>query len=85
MDAKLTIKLDKYVIDRAKDYASSHKRSLSRLIESYLKSLVIQENSDENDEIQISPFVKDISSGINIPADLDYKKEYSNYLTEKYK
>ena len=85
MDTKLTIKLDKYVIDKAKDYASSHKRSLSRLIESYLKSLVIQDNSDEKDEIQISPFVRSLSSGINIPADLNYKKEYSNYLTEKYK
>ena len=85
MDTKLTIKLDKYVIDRAKDYASSHKRSLSRLIESYLKSLVIQNSSNENDEIQISPFVKSLSSGVNIPTDLDYKKEYSTYLTEKYK
>jgi len=85
MDTKLTIKLDKYVIDRAKDYASSHKRSLSRLIESYLKSLVIQNSLNENDEIQISPFVKSLSSGVNIPTDLDYKKEYSTYLTEKYK
>lgn len=85
MDTKLTIKLDKYVIDRAKDYASSHKRSLSRLIESYLKSLVIQGSADDNDEIQISPFVKSLSSGVTIPADLDYKKGYSNYLIEKYK
>ncbi len=85
MDTKLTIKLDKYVIDRAKDYASSHGRSLSRLIESYLKSLVIQNSLNENDEIQISPFVKSLSSGVNIPTDIDYKKEYSTYLTEKYK
>lgn len=85
MDVKLTIKLDKYVIDRAKVYASSHKRSLSRLIESYLQSLVIQDDSNDNDEIQISPFVRSLSTGNNIPADLDYKREYTNYLTEKYK
>ena len=85
MDTKLTIKLDKFVIEKAKDYASSHRRSLSRLIESYLKSLIVQNNLNENDEIQISPFVKSLSSGVNIPTDLDYKKEYSNYLTEKYK
>lgn len=84
MDAKLTLKLDKYVIDKAKDYASSQKKSLSRLIESYLKSLLIQDNSND-EEIKISPFVKSISSGVNIPADLDYKKEYSDYLAEKYK
>jgi hypothetical protein len=85
MDTKLTIKLDKYVIDKAKDYASSHKRSLSKLIESYLKSLVNQDNSNNNEEIQISPFVKSLSTGVSMPADLDYKKDYSNYLTEKYK
>lgn len=85
MDAKLTIKLDKYVIDRAKNYASSHNRSLSRLIESYLQSLVIQDDSNDNEEIQISPFVRSLSTGNNIPADLDYKREYTNYLTEKYK
>jgi hypothetical protein len=85
MDTKLTIKLDKYVIDKAKDYASSHKKSLSRLIESYLKSLVIQDNSNDVKEIEISPFVKSISSGVNIPADLDYKKGYTDYLIEKYK
>ena len=85
MDVKLTLKLDKYVIERAKVYASSQKRSLSRIIESYLKSLSIQENSKNENEIQISPFVKSISSGINMPADLDYKTEYSDYLIEKYK
>jgi tRNA uridine 5-carbamoylmethylation protein Kti12 len=85
MDTKLTIKLDKYVIDKAKDYASSHKKSLSRLIESYLQSLVIQDNSNDENEIKISPFIKSISSGVNIPADLDYKKEYTDYLIEKYK
>ena len=85
MDAKLTLKLDKYVIEKAKEYAALHKRSLSRLIESYLKSLVTDNDSSNNDEIQISPFVKSLSSGVNIPADLNYKTEYSNYLTEKYK
>ena len=85
MDTKLTIKLDKYVIDKAKDYASSHKKSLSRLIESFLQSLVIQDNSNDENEIKISPFIKSISSRVNIPADLDYKKEYTDYLIEKYK
>jgi len=86
MDTKLTLKLDKGVIERAKEYATSHKRSLSRIIESYLQSLTIQEDSRNNkDATQISPFVKSMSSGVHIPADLDYKKDYSNYLTEKYK
>ena len=85
MDTKLTLKLDKHVIERAKEYASLHKRSLSRLIESYLMSLVTQEGSSTEDDIQISPFVRSISSGVDIPADLDYKTEYSNFLIEKHK
>lgn len=82
MDTKLTLKLDQEIIEKAKDYASEKKISLSRLIENYLNSLT----SDQmNADIQISPFVKSLSSGINIPADYDYKKERADYLEQKYK
>ncbi len=85
MDSKLTLKLDKFVIDKAKDYASSQKRSLSRIIESYLRLLVNKNNPKETDDIEISPFVKSIASGVKITADFDYKKEYGEYLSNKYK
>ena len=85
MDTKLTLKLDKFVIDKAKNYAASHKRSLSRIIESYLRSLIGEDDSDDSDDIQISSFVKSMSTGVSIPADLDYKKAYSDYLSEKHK
>ena len=38
-----------------------------------------------NNDIQISPFVKNLSLGIGIPADYDYKKEHAAYLEQKYK
>ncbi|RLD67318.1 MAG: hypothetical protein DRI95_04990 [Bacteroidetes bacterium] len=85
MDTKLTLKLDKFVIEQAKEYASSHKRSLSRIIEAYLKSLISQNKKDTDDDFEISPFVKSMSTGVNIPADLDYKSEYLNHMTEKHK
>lgn len=85
MDKKLTLKLDKYVIDKAKDYAASQKRSLSRLIESYLKSLIDTDKTEAKDAIKISPYVKSLQTGVKIPADFDYKKDYGNYLAEKYK
>ena len=85
MDAKLTLKLNKRVINKAKAYASSQKRSLSRLIESYLKSLVNTDETENDDDIKISPFVKSLQTGVKIPTDFDYKKEYGNYLTEKHK
>jgi hypothetical protein len=83
MDSKLTLRLDQDIIEKAKIYASGKKLSLSRLIENYLDSLTKEVDSDT--KIQISPFVKSMSTGVNIPADLDYKKEYSDFLTEKYK
>lgn len=82
MDAKLTLKLDKDVIDRAKSYASKKEISLSRLVESYFKSLT---SGSKTEKFEISPFVRSLATGIEIPSDLDYKKEYSEYLLEKYK
>jgi hypothetical protein len=84
MDAKLTLKLDQEIIEKAKKYASGRKLSLSRLIESYLGSITADKKNDDN-EIEISPFIKSLQTGVKIPADLDYKKEYQRYLTEKYK
>lgn len=82
MDTKLTLKLDKKVIEKAKKYASNKKTSLSRLVEAYFQSLTIE---DDVSEFEISPFIKSIATGTEMPADLDYKKEYSDYLMEKYK
>lgn len=85
MDAKLTLKLNKEVIARAKEYAALRNKSLSRLIESYLLSIINKEQSQTVNDIEISPFVKSITSGVNIPGDLDYKKAYGDYLEEKHK
>jgi len=85
MDTKLTLKLDKEVIEQAKEYASLHKRSLSRIIESYLKTLIDREKNLNESDIEISPFVRSMSTGIKIPADLDYKSEILSHLENKYK
>ncbi|MFN7774921.1 DUF6364 family protein [Flavobacterium sp.] len=83
MDTKLTLKLNQEIIEKAKIYASQKKVSLSRIIENYLNSLT---NDSKNDNsIEISPFVKSMSSGKKMPTDLDYKKEYSKHLMNKYK
>ena len=82
MDTKHTLKLDQEIIEKAKHYASEKKISLSRIVENYLNSLT---SDKENNDIQISPFVKSLSSGIEIPADYDYKKDRADYLEQKYK
>jgi len=86
MDTKLTLKLSKQTIDKAKKYAVDQNRSLSRIVEDYFVALTIKENKTFNEnDIIISPFVKSMSSGISIPSNLDYKSLYSNHLIDKYK
>jgi len=85
MDTKLTLKLDRDIIEKAKAYAASHKRSLSRMIEAYLRYVVDQNATEKVDDLNISPFVKSIKSGKRIPADFDYKKELTRRLSEKHK
>jgi ribosome-binding protein aMBF1 (putative translation factor) len=83
MDAKLTLKLNEQVIERAKKYAFNKNLSLSRLIESYLDLLT----REQEDAFEISPFVKSIATGKSIPADIDAKTiraERTNYLDKKY-
>ena len=82
MDTKLTLKLNKEVVDKAKMYASSRKKSLSRMVENYLKTIIEEE---QNDEFEISPFIKSLQTGVKLPDDFDYKKDYRAYLTQKYK
>ena len=81
MDTKLTLKLDQEIIEKAKKYASDKKLSLSRIIENYLHSLT----SEKTDDVQISAFVKSLSTKVELPADYDYREDYRNYLDEKYK
>lgn len=83
METKLTLRLNDNVIERAKLYARSHKISLSKMIESYLDSLT-KEKKEENNTL-ITPLVESLSGVINLPADFDYKKEYSDFILEKYK
>ena len=83
MDTKLTLKLNQEIIEKAKQYASDKKLSLSRLIENYLNSLT--SGKSLTNEIEVSPFVKSLSSKIDISTDYDYKKERANYLDKKYK
>lgn len=83
MNTKLTLKLDGNVIDRAKKYARNHRISLSKMIETYLDSVTKPHLKTEKP--LITPLVESLSGVMDLPADYDYKKEYRDYLEEKYK
>ncbi len=80
MDTKLTLKLDKSIIDSAKEYAKEKNISLSKMIENYLQALT----NKQSKEIEISPLVESLI-GVITSQEADYKKDYTNYLSEKYK
>ncbi len=81
MNTKLTLTIDQSVIERAKKYARKKERSLSDLIENYLKALTTEEISKQD---ELSPTVKSLKGSFKMPKDFDYKKELSERLTEKY-
>lgn len=81
MDSKLTLKLNREVIGKAKDYARAHNISLSRLIETYLELLT----NKQQDGRPISKQVKKLSGIVTLPEDYDYRKDYRDHLEKKYK
>lgn len=78
MNTKLTLNLDKKIIEDAKSYAKENEVSLSKLIENYLSSLT----KDSDKKIKVSPLVESLTGVIS--SDIDERKSYRDYLSEKY-
>ena len=81
MNTKLTLNLEQDIIEKAKDYAKLRRTSLSKLIENYLQKIT-NETGDNN---KITPLVKSLSGIIDLPNDYGHKKEYADFLINKYK
>lgn len=81
MNTKLTLTIEQSVIDKAKRYAKKRERSLSDLIENYLKALT-SESVNNNDDI--TPIVKSLRGTFKLPRNFDYKRELTDRLSEKY-
>lgn len=79
MKTKLTLNLDKGVIEQAKSYAKDNSVSLSKLIENYLNSLI----SKRETERKVSPLVKSLT-GVIPNESIDDKKDYREFIAKKY-
>jgi len=86
MKTKLTLTIDKSAIEHAKTYAKEQGRSLSALIENYMKALSPKDKVSTPVE-EISPLVKSMMGRkkIELPDDYDYKEELSKIRDMKYK
>lgn len=81
MNTKLTLTIEQAVVVKAKKYANNKGRSLSDIIENYLKAITKDDNSEK---IELTPIVKSLKGSFKAPQNFDYKKDLTKGLTEKY-
>lgn len=82
MKKKLTLTMEKKVIEKAKRYAKKKNHSLSDIVENYFKLLTLEERK-QNEET-LSPIVKSLKSSFKASKKMDYKKELEKRLNEKH-
>jgi len=80
MTDKLILSIEKEVIESAKNYAQETGRSLSELVENYLKALAKKENEAK----QLSPVTKRLKGSIKLPSDFDYKTNMEAGIANKH-
>jgi hypothetical protein len=81
MNTKLTLTIDHTIIEKAKRYARERERSLSDIIENYLRALT---NENAVDDEVLSLTIKQLRGSFKMPKDFDYKKELKESLTKKF-
>jgi hypothetical protein len=81
MITKLTLTIEDKVIDSAKKYAQQKGKSLSHIVENYLKTITVKEDKAET----LSPKILKLMGSVKLPKDFDYKKELGNALSKKHK
>ncbi len=81
MNTKLTLTLDKNVIESAKKYARKRDRSLSDIVENYLK-LLSDDKTHQRDKSDSK--IQKLKGSFKMPKDFDYKETLSNILIKKH-
>jgi hypothetical protein len=81
MNTKLTLSLEKEVIEHAKIYAKGTGRSLSEMVEKYFRSIV---SKPEIDDDNIDPKIKKLIGIVKLPTDFDMEKAKEAHYKEKY-
>lgn len=79
MTTKLTLTIEKSVIEKAKRYAKGTQRSLSEMVQKYLESLDM-----ENTEPKIGSKIDQLAGSLPLPDDFDAEKALDEYYTKKY-
>jgi hypothetical protein len=81
MSTKLTLIIEESVISSAKEYAERQGKSLSDIVESYLKKLA---TGKKHKKEQFSPVIKDLLGSVALPQNFNYKTALTEELTKRY-
>lgn len=82
MNTKLTLTLEKEVIEIAKEYAKERGQSLSELVENYFKLLTRDSKTEEI--VELSQKVKSLKGILKVDQDFDYKKVLEEEIIRKH-
>lgn len=82
MNTKLTLTIEKEVIETAKEYAKEKGQSLSEMVENYFKLVTV--NRRKIEEKQLSPKVRKLRGIIKTDENIDYKQTLTEELSKKY-
>ncbi|MDP5076537.1 MAG: DUF6364 family protein [Nonlabens sp.] len=82
MNTKLTLTIEKEVIEIAKEYAKEKGQSLSEMVENYFKFVTVRRMKIK--EKHLSPKVRKLRGIIKVDDDFDYKKMLTEELFKKY-
>lgn len=82
MARKLTLSLDEKVIDAAKRYSEKKGISISKLVEEYLRKIMLSNQKKKHARSSLLSIKGALGK---VPSDFDYKEERDKYLADKYK
>ncbi len=82
MNTKLTLTIEKEIIDIAKEYAKEKGQSLSEMVENYFKFLTVDRRKVKGN--RLSPNVRKLRGIIKTEDNFDHKQTLSEELSKKY-
>ena len=83
MQTKLTLRIEKHLIESAKKYSKRRGKSLSQLFSDYLLMITNEEHSKKPSSESLPPISESLK-GVLRGKKVD-EKEYKKHLEEKYK
>lgn len=83
MNTKLTLTLEKEIIDQAKKYASKKGRSLSEMVENYFRYLT-ESKTQSVEENQLSPRVRKLRGVLKTDSSFNYKNNLNQAKDSKH-